>query len=600
MAQVEARTKEKLTAALTGRDLTGSGKIRQDDIPSGDGGGVATYSGSTFQQTGGDIYSNRASGFGGGVYVGDDVAYIQTDNGTIGEGGFNMALQGAGVYNEGIFAVDGYRLLENGLGISGLDSAVHITAQIQPGSSIQLEENDYVRPDLSAAPIVVAVATEDYPLLTPSDANGFYKPVQNFEYWEVKLNDARTQVQLVPAEYEIHYDNLQGATNPNPASYDYYTQDIILEAPIWTGSDRQFLGWFDAPQEGNQVTVIPSGSSGERTLYARWSVTLIYHGNDAGGPPAGLVPEPQTIEQGQSVELSDVVPIREGYRFTEWNTQPDGSGTSYQPGTVIGPLSETVNLYAQWEMVLYTVTYDGNDEGGPAAERIPMPQIVMEGQLVTLSGVVPTRQGYQFMGWNTMPDGSGMSYEPGDSFGPVLGNADLYAQWEAEPVWSYRLTYEANDVGGPPACGIPKYQEVWAGQPVILSAAVPRRTCYWFVGWNKEPDGTGVTYQPGDDIGVIGQDLTVYALWRPAMHEIRYDGNDAGGPPACCVPCIQWGKDGQNMKLSDMIPKRRGYCFVGWNTRSDGLGTAFCSGQCLGPVFDSLYLYAQWAPCAIC
>lgn len=40
-------------------------------------------------------------------------------------------------------------------------------------------------------------------------------------------------------------------------------------------------------------------------------------------------------------------PIREGHLFNGWNTEPDGSGTSYSEGHYV-KLTENLNLYAQW------------------------------------------------------------------------------------------------------------------------------------------------------------------------------------------------------------------------------------------------------------
>jgi uncharacterized repeat protein (TIGR02543 family) len=44
-----------------------------------------------------------------------------------------------------------------------------------------------------------------------------------------------------------------------------------------------------------------------------------------------------------------------GYRFTGWNTSPDGRGTSYPSGQIVG-LTGDLTLYAQWSN-LYAVVY---------------------------------------------------------------------------------------------------------------------------------------------------------------------------------------------------------------------------------------------------
>lgn len=51
---------------------------------------------------------------------------------------------------------------------------------------------------------------------------------------------------------------------------------------------------------------------------------------------------------GTNAGSTDVLrPSREGYLFTGWNTEPDGSGISYSEGHYV-KLTENLNLYAQW------------------------------------------------------------------------------------------------------------------------------------------------------------------------------------------------------------------------------------------------------------
>lgn len=40
------------------------------------------------------------------------------------------------------------------------------------------------------------------------------------------------------------------------------------------------------------------------------------------------------------------------------------------------------------------------------------------------------------------------------------------------------------------------------------------KTGYSFAGWNTKPDGTGISYQPGDIIAMRGADATLFAQWK--------------------------------------------------------------------------------------
>ncbi len=73
----------------------------------------------------------------------------------------------------------------------------------------------------------------------------------------------------------------------------------------------------------------------------------------------------------------------------------------------------------------YTVSYNAN--GGAGA---PSAQTKTEGEALTLSNVVPTRDGFTFEGWATSSSSTVVAYEAGASY---TANADvtLYAVWSA-------------------------------------------------------------------------------------------------------------------------------------------------------------------------
>ena len=69
--------------------------------------------------------------------------------------------------------------------------------------------------------------------------------------------------------------------------------------------------------------------------------------NSEGGQQVLDMPEEQTKEKDVDLTLSENVPTRKGYRFIEWNTKEDGSGTSYDPGATYSK-NQVVTLYAIW------------------------------------------------------------------------------------------------------------------------------------------------------------------------------------------------------------------------------------------------------------
>ena len=64
------------------------------------------------------------------------------------------------------------------------------------------------------------------------------------------------------------------------------------------------------------------------------------------------------IEKNDDLTIRDNPFVVDGYRFVEWNTSADGSGTSYQASDVINSVTEQVNLYAIWEPFKYTIKFN--------------------------------------------------------------------------------------------------------------------------------------------------------------------------------------------------------------------------------------------------
>ncbi|NBP96162.1 MAG: hypothetical protein EBU28_12720, partial [Gammaproteobacteria bacterium] len=110
-------------------------------------------------------------------------------------------------------------------------------------------------------------------------------------------------------------------------------------------------------------------------------------------------PADQTCTYGTTATLSLTVPTREGYTFTYWTANADGSGSTYGAGSSISCADLT--LYAQWSLdPVFTITFNAN--GGTGA---PSPLTCTSGN-VTMPTTVPTRPGYTFLGWNTAAIGS--------------------------------------------------------------------------------------------------------------------------------------------------------------------------------------------------
>lgn len=87
---------------------------------------------------------------------------------------------------------------------------------------------------------------------------------------------------------------------------------------------------------------------------------------------------------------SMTTPIRTGYRFLGWYTQPNGGGTKYTSSSAF-PTTETI-LYSHWEIAKYTITFKNQD-----GTTIKSSTVQSGTSLGTLPAV--SREGYTFAGW---------------------------------------------------------------------------------------------------------------------------------------------------------------------------------------------------------
>ncbi len=154
--------------------------------------------------------------------------------------------------------------------------------------------------------------------------------------------------------------------------------------------------------------------------------------------------------------------------------------------------------------------------------------------------------------------------------------------FQTAKVDTYTVKYNAN--GGE---GAPSSQTKIEGLSLTLSTKKPTRDGYTFTGWNTKKDGSGTSYASGGTY-TANAAVTLYAQWKVKTYAVKYDANGGTGAPA-----QQTKTYGKTLTLSDVRPECDGYNFDGWNTKSDGSGTAYSPGASYKSN-KAMTLYAQW------
>ena len=277
-------------------------------------------------------------------------------------------------------------------------------------------------------------------------------------------------------------------------------ETITITAAPNTG--YRFVNWTvngitltDAQKTSATISfVMPENDVTVTANFELMTYTITFNSNYKNGATA--ITKTQTFTHGVAKNLDDNTFSMTGYTFKEWNTNVDGTGTSYANGASYTATSDTV-LYAQWTPITYTISYELN--GGTVSGTNPTSYTV-ESSAITL--INPTKEGYTFAGWT----GTGLSSATKTVTIPTgsTGNRTYTANWTAN---TYTVSYDAN--GGTNA---PASQTKTHGVDLTLTSDIPTYTGYTFAGWTTNQDGTGDNYAAGA-VYTANASVTLYAKW---------------------------------------------------------------------------------------
>ncbi|MBR6745590.1 MAG: InlB B-repeat-containing protein [Clostridia bacterium] len=381
----------------------------------------------------------------------------------------------------------------------------------------------------------------------------------------------------IPVEYTLTFE---GTSLPS-VKYNADSEGIVLPTPERTG--YTFLGWFtDADRtEENRISEVPAGSAGDRTFYPKWEAiayTVVYDPNGGEG-------EMQSSDHVYDVHsaLHENKFTRTHYIFIGWSLSKDGGKIYADRESVLNLTGEsgTVTLYAQWEAIRYTVSFDPNG-GDPIA---PHDYTVND---LPYALPTPTRAGYRFVGWYDPdgPDKTAVGAIPENS----SGNKAYRAQWVMEeytvswmpiPNGALTVTRVAAQLSGAALGVLRDGDTVYYGDKLEIAYTAD-------TGYHFEASGSAVFTRTLDVTrSVTADDVTVTPVRNP--YTIVYDGN--GGTPS--IPSEK-GVYGSADKIT-ATASRHGWIFLGWaDTNGNPVSERDPNhGAAQG---ETVTLYAQWKP----
>ncbi len=327
--------------------------------------------------------------------------------------------------------------------------------------------------------------------------------------------------QWIPIQYNIVFNgngNTSGSTASMVCTYD---QICNLTQNGYIKDGYHFVGWNTKPDgtgtaymNKQSVLNLTSTKNDTITLYAQWETNAYTIGFDGNGHTGGST-------SGMTMKFEEIKNLtangywRTGYEFKNWNTKADGSGAVFSNQQAVKNLINvdggTVILYAQWIPIEYSIKFDGN--GNTSGSTNGMTFKYDESKNLNANGYLKT--GYNFVGWNTQKDGSGVQYANKQEVKNLTSTngavITLYAQWS--PI-DYTIKFDGNGAtGGSTASMAMTYDET-----KNLTANGFIRASYKFIGWNSKADGTGINYTDKQSVKNLttqnGATVTLYAKWE--------------------------------------------------------------------------------------
>jgi len=393
-------------------------------------------------------------------------------------------------------------------------------------------------------------------------------------------------------QYTIKYDKnkpsnasngVLGNMDDTVAKYD---QEVKLADNVYSLKGWKFVNWYTDQNQTNTIAdgeVVKNLSQvGGATvfLYAHFEATRYTIKFDSNKPNiasqnvTGTMSDiPMEFDDGVALPTSDYKLY--GWELEGFNTQPDGSGQGFVIGDQLINLNEindnvvdnaTITLYAIWRQYTFEIVYDSNIPSNASSNIVgSMPNDTFNfDQDSNLSSNNYTLQGWTFKEWNTSPDGSGKGFVDG----AIVKGSDadsnrqlkLYAIWTAN---TYDIVFDGNKPvnASNNITGTMSKQKLTYDTQTKLNANLYGLYGWDFVGWNTQPDGSGINYLDEASVAnlVTSGEITLHAVWQAKNFAVNILDD------AQIIDSIGVTFDSPYNNI--VVPIKQGYDFVGvYNT----------------------------------
>ena len=203
-----------------------------------------------------------------------------------------------------------------------------------------------------------------------------------------------------------------GGNTIEDAAVEYGNKVTAPAAPTKPG--YEFVGWFANEELTNEFD-FDTEIFANTTIYAKWieaTYTVIFNTNGGG------TIDPQTFNYGDALS-APTVPTKTNFTFMGWYLDEALTRKANFPISV----EENITLYAKWEVVVYTVSFDTDCD-------TVIDDVQVNSGATVEKPADPVKDGYTFEGWYAEVNGE----DEFDFNTPITSNITLYARWKAIPV----------------------------------------------------------------------------------------------------------------------------------------------------------------------
>lgn len=376
-----------------------------------------------------------------------------------------------------------------------------------------------------------------------------------------------------------------------------------------------FGGWYKEPTCTTKWNFTTDTVTTDLELYAKWTATpVMVNFPAAAALPAGVTIFPVGGSMLSSIgrEAHFTVKVPDKYNTTDLLVSAGHFGTTYSMLVPVARVetADGVTLYYQ-----FTVTEDLVDPATSELDvtvsnfiektfTVMMPTGHFDAEITAATPVgstvatdkksasivyggdytftVTPHKGYDvevYVNGVKKDAGTGNSYTVTDVTGPQR------VEVVESAIPNYTVTFTV------PLSGQTFTQSVARGNKATEPRVAPEREGYTFAGWYTDDQYTNGTEFNFDTL--ITKDTVLYGKLTPKTYNIEYNlnsGTDATNPATITA---QTKTHGLAEKLSETVPTRDGYTFLGWGTTADATAPSYQPGD-MYSVDGDIELYAVW------